>query len=135
MTSLVRPGEAIEGGSLSGSARKVPINRGRVEYRGQRCFRYIADFDVRARVERALAGDAERLEPTAATSVGDELICSKAIIHTMDKRPSHSLQHRTSTHKANFITFSRQTAARVETAHAEIAQAQSGREPRPLPEP
>lgn len=116
-------GDAIEGASASGSSRNPLNNRGMVKLGGARCVCFVASFDVAATIDTPLEDSASRLMPLAFTDLDRELRCDKALIHSMDKKPSASVSSRSGRHKANFWTFTKQTAIQIDKAHQELLNA------------
>lgn len=119
MATLALLGDALEGGAVSGQSRKPLRARGEVLYNGIICYRFIAEFDVKARIKLALAGGSVRMEPLASTSMDDEVVCETGYIHLLEE-PKHGpgiVKPGSGRHNANFWSFSRQASIRVTVPH------------------
>jgi hypothetical protein len=84
--------------------------------------RFVAAFDVKASITEELGGPAE-ISPDAATAIGNEIRCERAVIETLDNKPRKWLAPGSSTHQANHWHFSKRTAVIVDRAHEAIANA------------
>lgn len=127
MSDLTQTGQAIEGDAVEGQSRHPLKARGLAIHNGVRCFRFVASFDVKARIAKALSAGSTRLEPTASTSLSDEVICDKAVIHSLKQRHSSSVSKGSATHQANHWHFPQQSSVRIDMPHQELVNAQSKR--------
>ena len=132
MTRIVGHGNAIEGAKATGSSRDPLKNRGMQGMCGVRCHVFVASFDVEAEIHGALEPDGKRLKPEAVTELDCKVFCEKAIIHSLDNRPSTNVSARTGRHQAIFWRFAKQTSITVDKAHQEIANALQNREQQAL---
>jgi hypothetical protein len=98
------------------------MNRGIHLVAGKKCVRFVASFNVKARIDEALPHPA-LLHPGASTSIKDEVRCEKAIILTTGKGCSSSVGTESATHQANQWAFAAHTSVSVETAHQELINA------------
>lgn len=122
MADVVLPPGGIEGLKVSGSSRKPLMNRGIHVVAGQRCIRFVASFNVKAKIDEALP-HSPVLHPGASISVKDEIRCEKALIQTIGKGYSSSVSAESATHQANHWAFAAHTSVSVETAHQELINA------------
>lgn len=121
-------GDSIEGEKVAGQSRHpLPHARGLTKVNGVVCYQFDADFDVRARVVEPPDPEAVRLNPAASTSPADEVVCARAIIHSIKNRFTQSVEHGSATHKTNQWRFPRQCLVTVDRVHEEIARAQEKR--------
>lgn len=122
MATLTANGEGIEGDSVVGQSRKPTIARGLVKLNGQTCYRFVADFDVKARITNVLTA-INRLEPIASTLPSDEVICAKANIHSVKNKVTSEVDKGSHSHQTNVWRFPNQTSVIVTASHQEIANA------------
>jgi len=114
---------AIEGQSVLGHSRDPLINRGLKRYNNKDCYRFVAAFDVKAKVKDLLREIAMRIEPESFLDIGDEVICEKAFIHSLKNKYSSEIKPASATHKATLWIFPHQTAVKVSIPHEEIRRA------------
>jgi hypothetical protein len=138
-TDIVRFGESIEGLAVDGYSRNPLINRGLVKYQGRKCYRFCASFNIKSKIVKQITnvmiidGLITKIEANSICELNNELICDKAIIHSLDNRYSSSLvSNLTATHGSNSWHFSRQTAVKIEISHQELINSISNRELREL---
>lgn len=120
------PGEAIEGIRIKGHSRDPLRMLGArpVEMNGIRCYRFVADFDAVARIDKELPAGTPKIIPSSLVSEGDNVLCQKAIIYATKRRyKSEGVKPTTGRHKANHWTFSFQTAVQIEFGHEQIVMA------------
>lgn len=110
--------EAIEGDKVSGDSRDPLIPRGLVNHNGHRCNRFVAKFNVKAKVTSP--AEVALLEPNANLSMGDSIKCDKATIHSMTRKYRADVVHGSASHKTNAWSFSDRTSARIESPHQEL---------------
>lgn len=124
MAEYYQAGESIEGDRLDGDSRKDLQNKGSRLFHRQLCTRYIAKFNVKARVSVVLTGDAFEKECKADVSEGAAILCDSAIIHTKAKRVSGECvtkgSHR---HQTQAWAFAGHSHAQIEHPHDEIIKA------------
>lgn len=129
MTDIVRNGESIEGLSVDGCSRKPLIDRGLTNHKSKYYYRYVASFNVRSQIVTELPGGTEKIDENAYCGLDAELICEKAIIHSLnDKFTSKVLSNVSGTHGANAWHFTKQTNVSITFAHQEILNAIRKRE-------
>lgn len=119
MAESYNAGCAIEGKKVSGTSRDPLLHRGLTKYRGIRCYKYTASFNVTSLITDVIDGSPV-FEPSAAIDLGASLKCDRAIIHSRDKKPSHELVHASSTHKASGWRFHDQTGVYIEHPHLDL---------------
>jgi len=115
--------EAIEGGSISGHSRDPLINRGLKQYGNKECYRFVAAFDVKARIDDVLDEKIKKIEPNSCCKIDDTIICEKALIHSLKQRYNARIDHASATHKASIWKFPQQTTVKITLEHAEIKNA------------
>jgi hypothetical protein len=98
------------------------MNRGIRLVAGRRCIRFVASFNVKAKIDEALPHP-PLLHPDASISIDAEIRCDKATIQTTGKGYSHWVAAESSTHQANHWHFAAHTSVVVETAHQELINA------------
>lgn len=125
MVELVRPGEAIEGAKVDGASRKPLMSRGLyLSDGGTQCYRFVADFDVKARVTELLLSEPEtRLHPSAAIDGEAEIICQKAMVHCVSRKYDQYVGPGSATHQTNHWHFAKQTAVIIDRGHQQIIEA------------
>lgn len=91
------------------------------------CSIWTAFFDVKAWATKDLAAGAERLVPTASTSLEDRVVCARATVLSTKDRISKEVAHRSASHNANAWNLPQQTAVVIDGPHQEIADAAMAR--------
>lgn len=134
MAEYYSAGNTIEGNKVSGTSRKPLIHRGETKYRGVRCWKFSAQFNVTAKVD-AVSGNDVEFDKDAARELGASLKCDKAVIHSGDKKPGNQLVHGSSTHKTNAWRFSETTNVAIEQPHQELVDGARKRALQELQEP
>lgn len=119
MAEYYQQGEAIEGDKVSGTSRKPLIWRGPATFRGMRCIRWTAQFNVTSKID-AVCKDGAQFEGEAARDLGASLKCDRATIHSMDGKPSKQVAPGSGTHQTNAWRFSGATNVIVEHPHQEL---------------
>lgn len=126
MEKLVSIGGKIEGEKVEGTSRHPIKNRGMVQVNGKRCHRFMADMNIRAQIAEELPVgmlDDERLDSDAVTKKDAEIICDKAIIHSLTAKYASDVKKGSATHKTNLWTFRKQTLVTVDRSHEGIGSA------------
>ena len=123
MASLTKQGDSIEGLKIAGQSRDPLINRGLYIYKEVRCFRFVADFDVKANIVKELNKKTKKIDSEAHLLLDDEIICSGALIHSLNDKYSNSLEHVSAKHRANVWRFTKQSNVAVTKSHEEINNA------------
>lgn len=132
--TIVEAGKAIEGKKVTGHSRKPLWSAGLRRVNSEIiCHRWKADHDVKAEVVRA--ADSALLCPNACLDVGRELACERAIIDTLDPKPSRTVKPCSGTHNANVWDLKKQSSVQVVQAHQEIQNAMRKKAALDLPHP
>ncbi len=135
MSDIVRIGESIEGLSVDGNSRDPLLYRGIFRYKDRYCHRFIASFNIKSKIVSQITDEmlkskkVIKIEENACCDLSDELICDKAIIHSLDKKYSSTLKSNISaTHSASSWHFPKQTNVKIDRSHQEILNAISNSE-------
>lgn len=119
MADLCQGNDAVEGDAVAGQSRKPLVHYGRdVAPDGTRCLKYIAHDDVKARVE--IACESPTFIPHASISRDDQLICNKAMLYSLDKKPATKVGPGSATHQTNHWSLTKRTAAVVTMPHQSL---------------
>lgn len=122
MTDLINDGDAIEGEKVNGSCRNPPKSFGLKKVNGIRCTRWEFKFNVRAHITSELTGNLI-FEQSAKTSAEYELICDKALAHSLSKSPNQHVAAASATHQATHWAFAARTGIRIVQPHQELMNA------------
>jgi len=120
VTKLIRHGDAIEGAAVRLQARNRLISRPAMRVNGLLCCVWTTSFNIRAEIERELQPDAQRIVPSASTSMSDELLCDSATIFSLKDKYSEEITMGSSTHQCQVRHFHKQTAVVVDGPHLEL---------------
>lgn len=127
MTKIIKKNQCLEGDSISGSSRRQLKNRGMQEYNEKRCYQFVADFNVRAKVNKELTK--KPIDDTSIVDCNREMICDTAYIFSVKSKYSTDVKEGISaTHGASVWSFPQQSLIKIISPHSEIQRAIEKRE-------
>jgi hypothetical protein len=129
MATLTKQGDSVEGLKVEGNSRRPLFNRGLVYHNGIKCYRFLAEFNIKSKIVEQLSKETIKIEQTAHVSFDDEILCDGAVIHSLkDKYSKYLGSNVSATHSSNLWYFPNQSNVRITKSHQEIENAIRKRE-------
>jgi hypothetical protein len=120
--------QSIEGDPITGQSRKPLNNRGWEKLGDRRINRFVAKFDVKAKVSGILANGEKVFKENSHCDLEDNVFCEAANIISEKNKYSTAVKKGSATHKTNFWSFPQHTMVEVTRSHSEIQDAIQKRE-------